>query len=70
MYKKFFLNHQCSPEQIFVRLKMEDFKYTIINNTIYRSLSYEKRDTICKIRYRGKSYHTKNYEEKRGKIII
>lgn len=78
--KNLFLNHQWSPEQISERLKMEGFRYTVSYNTIYRGiydglfdepgLSHGNRGAIRKLRHKGKSRHTKNYEEKRGKIVI
>lgn len=78
--KDLFLNHQWSPEQISARLKLEHSKFTISYNTIYRGiydgkfdekdLSHGNRGAIRKLRHRGKSRHTKHYEEKRGKIQI
>lgn len=78
--KDLFLNHQWSPEQISARLKFENSSFTISYNTIYREiyngkfdekeLSHGNRGAIRKLRHRGKSRHTKNYEEKRGKIRI
>lgn len=78
--KDLFLNHQWSPEQISARLKYENSNFTISYNTIYRGiyngtfdekgLSHGNRGSIRKLRHRGKSRHTKSYEEKRGKIQI
>ena len=78
--KNLFLNHQWSPEQISERLKVESFNYTISYNTIYRGiyeglfdepgLSRGNRGSIRKLRHKGKSRHTKNYKERRGKIVI
>lgn len=78
--KNLFLNHQWSPEQISERLKVEGYNYTISYNTIYREiyeglfdepgLSRGNRGVIRKLRHKGKSRHTKNYEERRGKIVI
>lgn len=78
--KNLFLNHQWSPEQISEWLKVESFNYTIRYNTIYRGiyeglfdepgLSRENRGAILKLRHKVKSRHTKNYEERRGKIVI
>ena len=78
--RNLFLNHQWSPEQISYRLKFENSNFTISYNTIYRGiyngkfdekgLSHGNRGAIRKLRHRGKSRHTKNYEEKRGKICI
>lgn len=59
---------------------MEGFTYTISYNTIYRGIysglfdepgrSHGNRGAIRKLRHRGKSRHTKNYEERRGRIVI
>ena len=78
--KDLFLNHQWSPEQISAWLKFEHSNFTISYNTIYREihngkfdekgLSRGNRRVIRKLRHRGKSRHTKNYEERRGKIQI
>ena len=78
--KNLFLNHQWSPEQISERFKVEGYNYTISYNTIYRGiyeglfdepgLSHGNRGAIRKLRHKGKSRHTKNYEERRGKIVI
>lgn len=78
--KDLFLNHQWSPEQILARLKYENSNFTISYNTIYRKIyngtfdekgvSHGNRGSIRKLRHRGKSRHTKSYEEKRGKIQI
>lgn len=75
-----FLNHQWSTKQISARLKYENSYFTISYNTIYREiyngkfdekrLSSGNRGAIRKLSHRGKSRHTKNYEEKRGKIQI
>ena len=78
--KDLFLRHQRSPEQISSRLKFENSSFTSSYNTIYREiyngrfdekvLSHGNRGVIRKLRHRGKSRHTKNYEERRGKIQI
>ena len=78
--KDLFLNHQWSPEQISAQLKFENSSFTISYNTIYREiyngrfdekgLSHGSQGVIRKLRHCGKSRHTKNYEEKRGKIRI
>lgn len=78
--KNLFLRHQWSPEQISSRLKFENSSFTISYNTIYREiyngrfdekeLSHGNRGVVRKLRHRGKSRHTKNYEERRGKIQI
>lgn len=75
-----FLNHQWSPEQISARLKFENSSLSISYTTIYREiyqgsfdqkgLSHGNRGAIRKLRHRGKSRHTKTYEERRGKIQI
>lgn len=75
-----FLNHQWSPEQISARLKAEKSDFNVSYTTIYRwiyagmfkepNLSHGNRGAIRKLRHRGKRRHTKNYEEKRGKIRI
>jgi hypothetical protein len=78
--KSLFLEHQWSPEQIAARLKYEESVYSISFTTIYRAiysglfdepnLSRGNRGCIRKLRHRGKSRHTKSYEERRGKIPI
>ena len=78
--KDLFLNHQWSPEQIAERLKYENNALCISYSTIYRgiysgifdepNLSHGNRGVIRKLRHRGKSRHTKHYEERRGKIQI
>ena len=77
LVKNFFLNHQWSPEQIFARIRLENFKYTISYNTIYRGineglfdekgLSHGNRGAIRKLRHKGKvatQKHMKKKEEK------
>lgn len=74
------MDHQWSPEQISERLKYEGFVHSISYNTIYRGiytgmlerhkLTSGQRGVIRKLRHKGKSRHTKNYEEKRGKIRV
>ena len=78
--KTLFLDHQWSPEQIAARLKYEESVYSISFTTIYRAiysglfdepnLSRGGRGCIRKLRHRGKSRHTKSYEERRDKIRI
>lgn len=78
--KEKFLVYQWSPEEIQGRLRLENAPFTISYSTIYRAiyaglfdkpnLSSGNRGAIRKLRHRGKSRHTKNYEEKRGKIPI
>ena len=80
LVKKLFLNEQWSPEQIAARLKLEKSAYTISFNTIYRAiyrgdlnesnLSHGHRGAIRKLRHKGKTRHTKNHIEKRGKISV
>lgn len=78
--KKLFLNEQWSPEQIAARLKLEKVSYIISFNTIYRAiyrgdfneknLSHGHRGAVRKLRHKGKTRHTKNHIEKRGKISV
>ena len=80
LVKDKFLNHQWSPEEISGRLKHESGKCIISYNTIYRGIysgmfdeenkSHGNRGAIRKLRHHGKSRHTKDYEERRGKIQI
>ena len=80
LIKKLFLTNQWSPEQISARLKMEKSPFTISYSTIYRAiyrgdfnekgLSTGNRGAIRKLRHKGKTRHTKNHLEKRGKISI
>ena len=77
-----FLNQQWSPEEISGRLKQENSPFSISYNTIYRAIyagwfdtpeqhrSHGNKGAIRKLRHRGKSRHTKDYVEKRGKIPI
>lgn len=77
-----FLNHQWSPEQISGRLRLEDSSLYVSYTTIYRAIytgifdtkaqrnSKGNRGAIRKLRHHGKSRHTKDYVEKRGKIPI
>lgn len=77
-----FLEHQWSPEQISQRLKLEKANFAISYSTIYRGIyagmfdtkkerdSSGNRGAIRKLRHRGKARHTKDYVEKRGKIVI
>lgn len=78
--QKLFLEQQWSPEQISNRLKLEEVEMSISYNTIYRAiyagmlevkkLSHGESGVIRKLRHKGKSRHTKDYEERRGKIRI
>ena len=80
MVKQLFLNEQWSPEQISGRLNLENSKNKISYNTIYRAiyrgdfdepgLSTGNRGAIRKLRHRGKTRHSKNHVERRGKIPI
>nr|WP_244905656.1 IS30 family transposase [Listeria newyorkensis] len=74
------LHHQWSPEQISKRLKLEGAPIQISYITIYRGIyagQLEDRKLINgqrgiarKLRHRGKTRHTKGYQETRGKIKI
>ncbi len=78
----YFLEHQWSPEQISGRLKHEESDLYVSYTTIYRAIyagmfdtpkekhSHGCRGAIRKLRHRGKSRHTQDYVERRGKIII
>ena len=80
LVKKLFLEYHWSPEQIAARLKLENYPIQISSKTIYRAIyagifdtkrrSKGNRGAIRYLRHRGKSRHSKNYEEKRGKIPI
>lgn len=82
LVKKLFLELRWSPEQIAARLKFENYPIQISSKTIYRVIyagmfdtteqrrSKGNRGAIRHLRHRGKSRHSKNYEEKRGKIPI
>ena len=80
LVKKLFLELHWSPEQIAARLKLENYPIQISSKTIYRAIyagmfdtkrrSKGNRGAIRHLRHRGKSRHSKNYEEKRGKIPI
>lgn len=75
-----FLIDQWSPQQIEGRLILEKASSLISYSTIYRAiyggrfdephLSHGNRGAIRKLRHKGKSRHTKDYEEKRGKMQI
>ena len=76
---RLFLDLQWSPQQIASRLRLEGTG-RISYATIYRAIHagifdfLVQPDGHCsanrKLRHRGKSRHTKNYEEKRGKMNI
>lgn len=77
-----FLVHQWSPEQISERLKLEGADFRISYSTIYRGIysgmfhtaeerkSHGNKGAIRKLRHRGKTRHTKDHKETRGKIVI
>lgn len=78
--KHLFLDFQWSPEEISARLRLENFNISISPTTIYRgiyaglfdesSLSNGNRGVIRRLRHRGKTRHSKNFKETRGKIRI
>lgn len=72
-----FHNHQWSPQQISERAKHENSDIKISTSTIYRGIYSGQLDRpedkcLChrKLRHRGKTRHTRNHQEKRGKIQI
>jgi len=72
-----FHDHQWSPQQISERLNEEGASMHISASTIYRGIYSGRLDRpedrcLChrKLRHRGKTRHTKNHQEKRGKIQI
>jgi IS30 family transposase len=77
-----FLDHQWSPEQIAERIKHECASFSISCTTIYRGIyaglfdtaeerrSDGNRGARRKLRHRGKTRHTKDHNETRGKIVI
>ncbi|MGM0277311.1 IS30 family transposase [Enterococcus sp. AZ033] len=80
LVKRLFLNEQWSPEEISARMRLEINQQALSYNTIYRAiyhgdfdepnLSHGNKGAIRKLRHRGKTRHTKNYRERRGKIPI
>lgn len=80
LVRRLFLEQQWSPEEIDHRLKQEGNPLQISYTTIYRGiyagmldtskLSHGNRGVIRKLRHRGKTRHTKNHRETRGKIVI
>lgn len=76
---RLFLDQQWSPQQIASRLRLEGTG-CISYATIYRAIHAGIFDSLVqpdghrsanrKLRHRGKSRHTSNYEEKRGRIAI
>ena len=77
-----FLDHQWSPEEISGRLRLENADISISYATIYRGIyagmfdtpeerrSHGNRGAKRKLRHRGKTRHTKDHTEKRGKIVV
>ena len=80
LVKNLFLKGQWSPEEIACRLKLENNPLHVSYSTIYRGiyaglldsckLAHRNRGVIRKLRHRGKTRHTKGYQEKRGKIVV
>lgn len=80
LVKKLFLTEQWSPERIAHRIQLEESVFTLSFNTIYRAiyrgefneanLSHGNRGAVRKLRHKGRTRHTKNHTEKRGKISI
>ena len=80
LVKDKFIQHQCSPEEIEGRLRLEKHCVPISYATIYREiytgmlddakLSHRARGVARKLRHKGKTRHTKGHEERRGKICI
>ena len=80
LVKRLFLNEQWFPEEIGARMRLEINQQALSYNTIYRAiyhgdfdepnLSHGNKGAIRKLRHRGKTRHTKNYRERRGKIPI
>lgn len=77
-----FLEHQWSPEQIAGRLRYENSNIHISYSTIYRGIyagcfdtpeqrkSHGHRGAIRKLRHHGKTRHSRDHQETRGKIRI
>lgn len=75
-----FLEWQWSPQQIAERLRLEHAKCVVSYATIYRAIyaglfdtpeqrrSHGCRGAARKLRHHGKSRHTKDYEEHRGRF--
>lgn len=75
-----FLGWQWSPQQIAERLRLEHHKCVISYATIYRAIyaglfdtpeqrrSHSCRGAARKLRHHGKSRHTKDYVERRGRF--
>lgn len=74
------MEEQWPPEEIDARMRIEMNRTVISYNTIYRAiyrgdfdepnLSHGNRGAVRKLRHRGKTRHTKNHQERRGKIPI
>lgn len=70
------MEEQWSPEVIDARMRMEMNRTVISYDTIYRgdfdepNLSHGNRGAVRKLRHRSKTSHTKNLQERRGKIPI
>lgn len=75
-----FVDLQWSPEQISARLHHEKSEIKVSYTTIYRAiyngvfelerLSHGNRGLIRSLRHKGRTRHSKGYQEKRGKIPI
>lgn len=78
--RRAFLEWQWSPQQIAERLRLEHAKCVVSYATIYRAIyaglfdtpeqrrSHGCRGAARKLRHHGKSRHTKDYEERRGRF--
>lgn len=78
--RRAFLEWQWSPQQIAERLRLEQHQCVVSYSTIYRAIYAGLFDTpeqhrfhgcrgaARKLRHHGKSRHTKDYEERRGKF--
>ena len=78
--RRAFLEWQWSPQQIAERLRLEQHQCVVSYSTIYRAIyaglfdtpeqhrSHGCRGAARKLRHHGKSRHTKDYEERRGKF--
>lgn len=77
---KLFVEEQWSPEEISYRMKQEGTDISVSYTTIYRgiyqgifetqSLNHGNRGLVRSLRHRGKTRHTKDHSETRGKIRI
>lgn len=78
--RRAFLEWQWSPQQIAEHLRLEHAKCVVSYATIYRAIyaglfdtpeqhrSHGCRGAARKLRHHGKSRHTKDYEERRGRF--